>query len=66
MSKYYIEVHCGFKVEEYVEQYRNCKVTKDTEKALKFSSKTSAKDFIKNHDGNGLNKNTAKVVEVIS
>lgn len=64
MSLYYIEVHAGFKVEEFVEQFGNCKVTKDIEKALKFSSKKVANDFIKNHNGEGVNKDTAKIVEI--
>lgn len=65
MSHYYIEVHGGFKIEEFVEKCRNCKVTQDIDKALKFSSQKLAKDFIKDHDGEGLNKNTAKIVKIV-
>lgn len=65
MSKYYIEIHCGFKVAEFVEKIRNCKVTKEVDKALKFTSKKSAQTFINEHDGDGLNKKTARIVEIV-
>lgn len=57
-----IQIHGGFMVKSYVEQFQNCMVTRNLEEALKFDSPKAAQQFIIKHDGNGLNKKTAKII----
>ncbi len=59
-----IEIHCGFMIKDWVEKVRNCSVPKDKQEAKKFKNPAEAKKFINLHDGDGLNKKTAKIVEV--
>ena len=62
--EYAIEVHCGFMISEWVEKIRNCRVTKEKNEVLKFKTQKAAKEFISLHDGDGLNKKTAKIISI--
>lgn len=57
-----IQIHGGFMIKGYVEQFRNCTVTRNIDEAMKFESAAAAKKFIVDHDGNGTNKKTNKVI----
>ena len=59
-----IEIHFGFLIKAYKPEIRNCACTKIAAEAKHFATVAEANQFITDHDGNGLSKNTAKVIPV--
>lgn len=63
VEEFAIQVHGGFFIKAYVEQYRNTSLTQIVGEALKFATKADAEAFIELHDGqdHGFSKRTAKI-----
>lgn len=66
MVQYYIKIQYGFMIEYYIEKMNNFKVTQNVDKALKFTSKKLAQDFINFHQSAGINHKTAKIIKIVS
>ena len=59
-----IQIHGGFMIKGYMEQFRNCSVTQNIDEAMKFETKGAATQFIADHHGDGTNRKTNKVIPV--